>query len=313
MNPSDIEDLTQIRYETPAQGVARIMLARADTRNAQDKQMLYEIDRALNHAMHDDAVRVVIIGADGPHFSSGHHLKDRSRIGDFGLPIMGVGGYRRPGQEGHMAMEQEIFIGFCWRWRNMPKPTIAQVQGKAIAGGLMLVWPFDLIVASEDAQFSDPVVAFGVNGHEYFVHAWELGHRKAKEMLFTGDAISAEEGKALGMVNHVVPRTQLTDFTLELAERIAAQPPFGLKLAKMAVNQSLDAQGMYSAIHSAFGLHHLGHANARILHQAGVDPSGAPKIKAEAREQAAQATSAVRAQGQPTPVDKSEDHTAVDA
>lgn len=277
----------QIRYEQPAQGVARIMLARADIRNAQDKQMLYEIDRALNVAMHDDDVRVVIIGADGPHFSSGHHLKDRSQVGDFGPPLMGVGGYRRPGQEGHMAMEQEVFIGFCWRWRNMPKPTIAQVQGKAIAGGLMLVWPFDLIVAAEDAQFSDPVIAFGVNGHEYFVHAWEVGHRKAKEMLFTGDAISAQEGKELGMVNHVVPLDELETFTLALARKIAKQPPFGLKLAKLAVNQSLDAQGMHNAIHSAFGLHHLGHANARILHHIGVDPSGAAKIKKEAREQAA--------------------------
>ena len=276
----------QIRYEQPAPAVARIMLARADVRNAQDKQMLYEIDRALNVAMHDDGVKVVIIGADGPHFSSGHHLKDRSQVGDFGPPIMGVGGYRRPGQEGHMAMEQEVFIGFCWRWRNMPKPTIVQVQGKAIAGGLMLVWPFDLIVASEDAQFSDPVIAFGVNGHEYFVHAWEVGHRKAKEMLFTGDAISAQEGKELGMVNHVVPRDELEAFTLDLAKKIAKQPPFGLKLAKLAVNQSLDAQGMYNAIHSAFGLHHLGHANARILYEAGVDPSGAPKIRKEAREQA---------------------------
>jgi len=277
----------QIRYEQPAEGVARIMLARADIRNAQNKQMLYEMDRALNVAMHDDAIKVVIIGADGPHFSSGHHLKDRSRIGDYGPPIMGVGGYRRPGQEGHMAMEQEIYIGFCWRWRNMPKPTIAQVQGKAIAGGLMLVWPFDLIVAAEDAQFSDPVLAFGVNGHEYFVHAWEVGHRKAKEMLFTGGAISAQEGKELGMVNHVVPNAELTGFTLDLARRIAKQPPFGLKLAKLAVNQSLDAQGMYNAIHSAFGLHHLGHANSRILHQMGVNPTGAEKIEKEAREQIA--------------------------
>ncbi len=280
-------DFEQIRYEQPAGGVARIMLARADVRNAQDKRMLYEIDRALNLAMHDDAIKVVIIGADGPHFSAGHHLKDRSQVGDYGPPIMGVGGYRRPGQEGHMAMEQEVFIGFCWRWRNMPKPTIAQVQGKAIAGGLMLVWPFDLIVASEDAQFSDPVIAFGVNGHEYFVHAWEVGHHKAKEMLFTGDAISAAEGKQLGMVNHVVAREDLESFTLDLARKIAKQPSFALKLAKLAVNQSLDAQGMYTAIHSAFGLHHLGHANARILHQMGVDPRGEDKIKQQAREQMA--------------------------
>ena len=273
-----------IRYERPSENVARIMLARADTRNAQSVQMLYEIDDALDAAMQDDTVRAVIIGADGPHFSSGHDLKNRGRIGDFGPPKMGVGGFREPGQAGHMAHEQEVFLGFCWRWRNIPKPTIAAVQGKAIAGGLMLIWPFDIIVASEDAQFSDPVVTFGVNGHEYFVHAWEVGHRKAKEMLFTGEAISAQEGKELGMVNRVVKREDLHAETLALAEKIACQPAMGLKLAKMSVNQSLDAQGMWNALQSAFGLHHLGHANMRILHQSAVEPSGAKKIRKQAKE-----------------------------
>ena len=185
-------------------------------------------------------------------------------------------------------MEQEIFIGFCWRWRNMPKPTIAQVQGKAIAGGLMLVWPFDLIVAAEDAQFSDPVIAFGVNGHEYFVHAWEGGPPQGQgNALHPATPSAPRRGKELGMVNHVVPNAELTGFTLDLAKKIAKQPPFGLKLAKLAVNQSLDAQGMYNAIHSAFGLHHLGHANSRILYEMGVDPTGAEKIEKEAREQIA--------------------------
>ncbi len=276
-----------IRYERPGERVARIMLARVETRNAQNLQMLYEIDDALDTAMQDDSVGAVIIGADGPHFSSGHDLKNRGRIGDFGPPKMGVGGFTQPGQAGHMAHEQEVFLGFCWRWRNMPKPTIAAVQGKAIAGGLMLVWPFDIIVASEDAQFSDPVVTFGVNGVEYFAHAWEVGHRKAKEMLFTGDAISAQEGKELGMVNRVVKREDLERETLALAERIAQQPPMGLKLAKMSVNQSLDAQGLWNALQSAFGLHHLGHANMRILHESAVEPTGAGKIRTQARSQMA--------------------------
>ena len=144
----EVNEFEMIRYERPGEGVARIMLAREEKRNAQNVQMLYEIDAALDVAMHDDEVNAVIIGADGPHFSSGHDLKDRGRIGEFAPPKMGVGGYRKPGQEGHMAHEQEVFLGFCWRWRNMPKPTIAAVQGKAIAGGLMLIWPFDLKLLS---------------------------------------------------------------------------------------------------------------------------------------------------------------------
>jgi enoyl-CoA hydratase len=280
---------TQIRYDRPGEGVARITLARADTRNAQDRKMLYEINDALDVAMHDDAVRVVVMAADGPHFSSGHHLGDGSKVGDHGPPVMGVGGYDLPGAEGYMAQELEIYLGFCWRWRNLPKPTIAQVQGKVIAGGLMLVWPFDLIVASEDAQFSDPVVAFGVNGHEFFVHAYEVGHRKAKEMLFTGEAIGAAEARTLGMVNHVVPREALESFTLALAEKIAKRPSMGLKLAKMSVNQSLDAQGMWTAVQSAFALHHLGHTHALALQGIRVDPNGARMIREGARRASAPA------------------------
>lgn len=274
---------TQIRYDRPSERVARITLARADSRNAQDRKMLYEINAALDVAMHDDEVRVVILAADGPHFSSGHHLTDVSQVGDHGPPVMGVGGYNLPGAEGWMAQEQEIYLGFCWRWRNLPKPTIAQVQGKAIAGGLMLVWPFDLIVASEDAEFSDPVVAFGVNGLEFFVHAYEVGHRKAKEMLFTGDSITAAEAKTLGMVNQVVKREDLESYTLALAEKIGKRPSMGLKLAKTSVNQSLDAQGMWTAVQAAFGLHHLGHTNALAVHGMRVEPSGAQMIREGAK------------------------------
>lgn len=197
--------------------------------------------------------------------------------------MLGFGGYSLPGAEGYMAKEQEIYLGFCWRWRNLPKPTIVQVQGKAIAGALMLIWPCDIVVASEDAEFSDPVVAFGVNGHEFFVHAWEVGHRKAKEMLFTGEAITAAEGKILGMVNHVVPRDKLDSFTLEMAEKITRRPSFGLKMAKLSVNQSLDAQGMWTALQSAFALHHLSHTHNRLAHGEIVDPAGIDIIREQAK------------------------------
>src|SRR5712692_2680850 len=224
----------RIRYDTPATGVARVTLARADKRNAQDRRMLYEIDSALTKAMRDDDVRVVVLAADGPDFSSGHDLRDAEPVSSFDT-VTGAGGFDEPGQHGMMAGEEEIYLGMCWRWRNMPKPTIAQVQGRVIAGGLMLIWPCDLIIASEDARFSDPVVAFGVNGHEYFVHTWELGARKAKEMLFRGRFLTADECHRLGMINHVVPLEQLESFTLEIASEIATRPAMGLKLAKLAV------------------------------------------------------------------------------
>lgn len=241
--------------------------------------MLYEIDAAFVRAMQDDAVKIVIVAADGVNFSSGHDLRDATPLAEF-TPVTQTGGSTEPAQHGMMAREEEIYLGMCWRWRNLPKPTIAQVQGKVIAGGLMLIWPCDLIIASEDATFSDPVVAFGVNGHEYFVHAWEVGARKAKEMLFRGMALSAEECHRLGMVNHVVPGAELEGFTLQIAEEIARRPAMGLKLAKMSVNQSLDAQGQWSAVQAAFALHHLGHAQARLLHDGRpLDPAGFDAVR----------------------------------
>ena len=273
---------TSIRYEEPAPAVARIVLAREDTRNAQDKAMLYELNAAFDRAAQDDDVKVIIVAADGPHFSSGHDLRDTRPITDF-TPVSCWGGFTQPGAEGHLAYEEELFLGMCWRWRNIPKPVIAQVQGKVIAGGLMLVWPCDLIVASRDAEFSDPVVAFGVNGHEFFVHPWELGARVAKRMLFTGEAITAEEAYRIGMVTHLVERDELESRTLEVARKIASRPMMGLKLAKQAVNQALDAQGQWVGVQAAFSLHQLGHSHNMQVHGMLVDPSGMQVIRDEAK------------------------------
>jgi len=278
---------TQIRYDKPSERIARIVLSRADKRNAQDMKMLYEINAGLDRATQDDQVRVIILAADGPDFSSGHDLTDKaSRVGDYGAPVTGTGGFGLAGPEGYFAKEQEVFLGFCWRWRNLPKPVIVAVQGRAIAGGLMLIWPFDIIIASDDASFSDPVVAFGANGHEFFVHAWEVGHRKAKEMLFTGEPVSAQEARELGMVNQVVPRERLESATLEMAEKIAKRPMMGLRMSKLSVNQSLDAQGMWTAIQSAFGLHHFAHTHNQVMHGMIVDPAGIQVIRDQARKTA---------------------------
>lgn len=264
------------------EGIARITLDRVDVRNAQDKTMLYELNDAFDLASRDDAVKVIVLAANGPHFSSGHDLADRSDVGDF-TQVGNWGGFDKPGAEGRQALEEEIYLGLCWRWRNLPKPTIAEVQGKVIAGGLMLVWVCDLIIASDDSMFSDPVVAFGVNGVEYFAHPWEFGPRKAKELLFTGGRMSAEEALSCGMLNHVVPRSELTAFTDQLAMRIAQRPSMGLRLAKQSVNQAQDAQGFYSALQAAMSLQQLGHANNEIVHGRAVDPAGAVVIKNEAK------------------------------
>ena len=136
------------------------------------------------------------------------------------------------------------------------------MQGKCTAGGLLLCWPCDLIVAADNAEFSDPVVHMGIGGVEYHGHTWELGPRKAKEILFTGRAVTAEEAEKVGMVNRVVPLAELDTATMELARQIARMDPFALRQAKRAVNQTLDIQGFYAAIQAVFDIHETGHGNA---------------------------------------------------
>lgn len=282
-NQSTLPQFPDIRYEMPEPNIARIVMARPESRNAQSIAMLYQINDAFDIAARDSEVKVIILAGDGPHFSSGHDVKNLPDSYDHN-PVVQAAGHGDTGVSGHYAGEEEFYVGLHWKWRNIGKPTIAQVQGKAMAGGMMIAMPMDIIIAAENAQFSDPTVAFGVNGHEYFLHAWDLGPRKAKEMLFTGSTLSAEECHQLGLVNQVVPTEELAERTLDMARRIAKRPAIGLRLAKQAVNFSMDLQGQHQAIMGTLAMHHVGHAHARVAHGFPVDPSGLDVIKREAKE-----------------------------
>ncbi len=273
-----------IRYEIPEPHIARIVLDRPSTANAQDTQFLYELNDAFDRAAHDEEVRVIILAANGKHFSSGHDLAEKdwhAHMHDYDT-VGTMCGFTCAGAEAQMSREEEIYLGFSERWRNIPKPTIAAVQGKCIAGGLMLAWPCDLIIATEDASFSDPTVAFGVGGVEYFHHLWEVGARKAKEMLFTSDEVSAADALRLGMVNQVVPREELEQAALVMARKIAAKSRFALKMAKKAINGAQDAQGRELAMQNAFHLHQLAHTHWLKLYDFLMDPSGLPEATRKA-------------------------------
>lgn len=269
-----------ITYETPTPHIARLTLNRPRKRNAQNLDLLYALDEAFNRALADDAIKVIILAAADPDFSSGHDL--RSPLSDEPKEkFQGKGtwsGFSEAGAHGNWAREQEIYLQLSRRWRDLAKPTIAQVQGKCIAGGLILAWVCDLIIASDDATFCDPVVAMGVIGVEWFVHPWELGPRKAKELLFTGSVWDAAEALRLGMVNHVVPREKLAEFTLTLAEKIATRPAFALKMVKQAVNATMDIQGQRTSIDMAFQIHHLCHAHNQSVFGLYGDPAGMPAL-----------------------------------
>ncbi|MEU4413103.1 enoyl-CoA hydratase [Nocardia salmonicida] len=238
-----------IRYEV-ADKIATISLDRPEAANAQNADLLDELDAAWTRAAQDPEVAVIVLRGEGKHFSAGHDLKDRWPSSD-DITLEWI--YQN---------ESRRYLEYSLRWRNVPKPSIAAVQGRCIAGGLLLCWPCDLIVAADDALFSDPVVLMGIGGVEYHGHTWELGARKAKEILFTGRAVTATEAEQVGMVNKVVPRAELDEQTRALATRIAAMPSFGLRQAKRAVNQTLDVQGFYAAIQSVFDVHSTGHGNA---------------------------------------------------
>ncbi len=251
-------------YEKPEEGIARIWLNRPDARNAQDTHLLYELNDAFDVAVNDDEVKVVILAGKGPHFSAGHDLmenpanaKSHDRVGSWNASD-------HTGAEGHYCREKEIYEGFCRRWRDLAKPTIASVHGKSIAGGLMLIWPCDFVIASDDATFQDNTMYMGIPGVEYFAHVWELGIRKAKEFLLTGQPITAAQAEAAGMVNRVVSRDSLEEATLEFARTIADKPAFALKLGKDAINAAFHAQGFENVQRGAFNAHHLAHTHYRV-------------------------------------------------
>ncbi|MFE1781586.1 enoyl-CoA hydratase [Streptomyces sp. NPDC059506] len=256
-----------VRYERRGP-IAVVTMNRPQYRNAQNSAMTYALDDAFYRAAADDEVKVVVLAGAGKHFSAGHDIGtpgrdvDRSFDRRAGLWWDHVG---RPGGEGRFAREQEVYLGMCRRWRELPKPVIAQVQGACVAGGLMLAWACDLIVASDDAFFADPVVRMGIPGVEYFAHPWVMGPRFAKEFLFLGERVPADRALALGMVNRVVPRDRLEEEVASVAGRIAQMPRMGLSLTKKAVNQAEDLMGLQAGMDSVFGLHHFAHAhNAEV-------------------------------------------------
>ena len=256
------EEQDIVRYEA-ADGVAWITMNRPEYHNAQNGKMTYLLDDAFKTAVADDEVKVIVLRGEGKHFSAGHDIGTPGR--DVHLSqdrvTMWYDHADKEGGEFLYVREAEAYLGMCRRWREIPKPTIAAVQGACIAGGLMLAWVCDLIVATDDAYFSDPVVRMGIPGVEYFAHPYELNPRIAKEFLFTGNKMGAERAYQMGMVNQISTRETLIDDVTALATKIAAMPRLGLALTKQAINNVEDLQGKRSAMEAAFAWHHFTHVH----------------------------------------------------
>ena len=251
----------QIRYEKAGR-IARLTMNRPQYRNAQSRQLLEELDAAFAEAAGDDEVRVIILAGEGEHFSSGHDIGTEEEVKD---------NEARPypeGRRGRYTRSWERFLDMSLRWRDVPKPTIAQVQGFCIYGGWIIASAMDLIVAADDARF--------LPAHfQYFSVPWDLGPRKTKEILWQADFVDAEQALELGFVSRVTPRDQLEQATNELAERIAKMDPFTARIIKFSVNQMQDAQGFSTSVRAA-------HSNYMLL-EGGVprvprDKEGRPRL-----------------------------------
>jgi enoyl-CoA hydratase len=271
-------------------GVAWVTMNRTSFNNAQNGQMTYALDDAFIRATNDDAVKCIVLAGNGKHFSAGHDIgtPGRDLLKQFDNRLMVPPHVTRPGAELLYTREQEQYLGMCRRWRDVAKPTVAMVQGACIAGGLMLAWVCDFIIASEDAFFQDPVVRMGIPGVEYFAHAFELPPRIAKEFLLLGERMTAQRAEQFGMVNRIVPRDQLLETTTAIAAKLAAQPRLGVWLTKQAVNHVEELRGKRAAMDAVFHMHHFAHAQNDLTSDNSLGGLDAKSMAAANKKQASE-------------------------
>jgi enoyl-CoA hydratase len=224
--------------------IGRITLNRPRYRNAQSTVLLRELDRAFEDAAADDEVKVIILAGAGDHFSAGHDIGTPDERADT-ASYLNTKGYSRR----HIGSWQ-LFLDNTLRWRDLPKPTIAQVQGYCIFGGYMFASAMDLIVAADDAMFLPSLT-------QYFSAPWDMGVRKAKEILFQSRFVDAAEALRTELVNVVVPRAELERETLALAGRIAESDSFTLRMLKFAINNAQDEMGFRTSVRNAHSHHYL--------------------------------------------------------
>ncbi|MBS1881660.1 MAG: enoyl-CoA hydratase/isomerase family protein [Actinobacteria bacterium] len=212
--------------------VATITLNDPETANAQSYRMLDELDRAFEEARGAEDVRVVILRGAGGNFSSGHELP-----AGFGVD---------EGPEELYAQFRRHNIELLMKWREIPKPTIALVEGYCIYGGWMLAAAMDLVFAARDAQFLGGYV-------QYNSIPWDLGFRKAKDVCFESRFLSGEECAQAGFASRVFAAAEIEAETYAYARRVAENDPFTLRMAKLQINKAQDAQGFRSALEDSFG------------------------------------------------------------
>jgi enoyl-CoA hydratase len=247
--------------------IARITLNRPEKRNAQNLAMLGQLAPALERAAADPEVRVIVLSGAGSCFSAGHDIVENAEDPEVAR--------LRSTPEGRLELERRYYWDPALALRDVPRPTVAQVHGHCIAGGLMLAAMCDIVVASEDAVFSDPVLRMGANGVELPVELWAFGPWRARLVLLTGRRIDAATAHAWGFVTQVAPLERLAADVDAVCAEIAAMPTEAARLAKSSINRSLDLMGMAATFEHHFAVHQLAHAtdeSRRLLEERRREP-----------------------------------------
>jgi len=233
------EPYQTIRLENTG-AVALLTLARPERANAIDRQMLDELQHALDAVERDQEIRALVVKGAGGNFSSGFDLKEQMET--------------RP--SGFDAWEQILDRDFSavTRFWHLKKPTIAAVQGYCLAGGCELALCCDITIAAEDAIFGEPELKFGA-GIVVMILPWVVGPKRAKEIILTGaDRITAPEAARLGLVNRVVPSAEVETAALALARHIAVIDPALVQATKRAINRSFEVMGLVEALDEALDI-----------------------------------------------------------
>jgi len=230
--------------------VARITLNRPEKLNSLSPDLLDDLRAALEDMEFDRSVRVIVVRGSGRAFSTGYDIS---------------GTARRPNRPSEYAVRPEDQRGtivdvrtsmvrvsdfYLYLW-NMAKVTIAQVHGYCLAGGTELAMMTDLVIASEDAVIGHPGTRGLGTSRTACIWPLVIGMRKSKELLYTGDNVSAAEALRIGMVNAVVPSDMLDAEVERIADRIAIQSADSLALQKRSVNAFYEAMGIHASVHAA--------------------------------------------------------------
>jgi len=215
--------------------ICHIRLNRVKQMNSLSFELMDELSTAFRQADADDGIHVVVLGHNGAHFGAGYDL-NADWEGRFGRKT---------------AIGARNMLRACLDFEFGPwdcsKPVIAMVRGYCLAGSCELAMMCCVTFASETAMFGEPEIRFSA-APPVAVMPWMIGLKKARELLYTGELIDAEEAQRVGMINHVVPDGELEDATLKYARRAAQISLEGLKTTKAAINKGAEVAGLRAAL-----------------------------------------------------------------